>query len=254
MIDRFYFRSVYFREPSGVLFELATIGPASPSTRTLEHLGERLVAAAALRAAARADRADADAAAEPARDGGLVIAVLEGDRLATWIALPEGAQRDHAPASTRPGRRALPHPLRLRRPRAGLTRARAAPAPRRGREGRGPDPVGHHRAGPGARARGPRRARRTAPTTRAASSSRSRRRAPTLVTSRPRHPPGAAWPSSSADRDYDEELAPARDAAGAPAGLEAHLRVDEHVVDPRVAGGVGLDDLEAKGDQPPRPA
>ena len=27
VIDRFYFRSVYFREPSGVLFELATIGP-----------------------------------------------------------------------------------------------------------------------------------------------------------------------------------------------------------------------------------
>ena len=27
VIDRFYFRSVYFREPSGVLFELATMGP-----------------------------------------------------------------------------------------------------------------------------------------------------------------------------------------------------------------------------------
>ncbi len=32
VIDRHYFRSVYFREPSGVLFELATIGPGSPST------------------------------------------------------------------------------------------------------------------------------------------------------------------------------------------------------------------------------
>ena len=27
VIDRFYFRSIYFREPSGVLFEIATIGP-----------------------------------------------------------------------------------------------------------------------------------------------------------------------------------------------------------------------------------
>ena len=32
IIDRFYFRSIYFREPSGVLFEIATIGPGSPST------------------------------------------------------------------------------------------------------------------------------------------------------------------------------------------------------------------------------
>ena len=27
VIDRFYFRSIYFREPSGVLFEIATMGP-----------------------------------------------------------------------------------------------------------------------------------------------------------------------------------------------------------------------------------
>ena len=27
VIDRFYFRSIYFREPSGVLFEIATLGP-----------------------------------------------------------------------------------------------------------------------------------------------------------------------------------------------------------------------------------
>ena len=34
VIDRFYFRSIYFREPSGVLFEIATLGRASPPTRT----------------------------------------------------------------------------------------------------------------------------------------------------------------------------------------------------------------------------
>ena len=42
MIDRFYFRSIYFREPSGVLFEIATIGPGFTTDEPLEHLGERL--------------------------------------------------------------------------------------------------------------------------------------------------------------------------------------------------------------------
>jgi glyoxalase family protein len=42
VIDRHYFRSVYFREPSGVLFELATIGPGFTVDEPIEHLGERL--------------------------------------------------------------------------------------------------------------------------------------------------------------------------------------------------------------------
>ncbi len=42
VIDRFYFRSIYFREPSGVLFEIATIGPGFATDEPLEHLGERL--------------------------------------------------------------------------------------------------------------------------------------------------------------------------------------------------------------------
>jgi glyoxalase family protein len=42
VIDRFYFRSIYFREPSGVLFEIATIGPGFASDEPKEHLGERL--------------------------------------------------------------------------------------------------------------------------------------------------------------------------------------------------------------------
>src|ERR1043165_4100681 len=42
IIDRFYFKSVYFREPSGVLFEIATIGPGFATDEPLEHLGERL--------------------------------------------------------------------------------------------------------------------------------------------------------------------------------------------------------------------
>ncbi len=42
VIDRFYFRSIYFREPSGVLFEIATIGPGFSSDEDAAHLGERL--------------------------------------------------------------------------------------------------------------------------------------------------------------------------------------------------------------------
>ena len=42
VIDRYYFRSIYFREPSGVLFEIATKGPGFTSDEPKEHLGERL--------------------------------------------------------------------------------------------------------------------------------------------------------------------------------------------------------------------
>jgi glyoxalase family protein len=43
VIDRFWFRSVYFREPSGVLFELATYSPGFSADESPEHLGETLV-------------------------------------------------------------------------------------------------------------------------------------------------------------------------------------------------------------------
>lgn len=42
VIDRFWFRSIYFREPSGVLFELATIGPGFTADEPLEDLGTSL--------------------------------------------------------------------------------------------------------------------------------------------------------------------------------------------------------------------
>ena len=41
-IDRFYFRSIYFREPNGVLFEIATLGPGFTVDEPLETLGEKL--------------------------------------------------------------------------------------------------------------------------------------------------------------------------------------------------------------------
>lgn len=41
-IDRYYFRSIYFREPGGVLFEIATDGPGFATDEDAEHLGEGL--------------------------------------------------------------------------------------------------------------------------------------------------------------------------------------------------------------------
>jgi glyoxalase family protein len=43
VIDRFWFRSVYFREPSGVLFEIATKGPGFSTDEDPAHLGESLI-------------------------------------------------------------------------------------------------------------------------------------------------------------------------------------------------------------------
>jgi glyoxalase family protein len=41
-IDRFYFRSLYFREPNGILFEIATDGPGFATDEPMESLGEKL--------------------------------------------------------------------------------------------------------------------------------------------------------------------------------------------------------------------
>jgi glyoxalase family protein len=43
VIDRFWFKSIYFREPSGVLFEIATLGPGFDADEDPAHLGEKLV-------------------------------------------------------------------------------------------------------------------------------------------------------------------------------------------------------------------
>jgi glyoxalase family protein len=42
-IDRFWFKSVYYKEPGGVLFELATDGPGFDRDEDMEHLGEQLI-------------------------------------------------------------------------------------------------------------------------------------------------------------------------------------------------------------------
>jgi glyoxalase family protein len=41
-VDRFYFRSLYTREPNGILYEIATDGPGFATDEPLEALGERL--------------------------------------------------------------------------------------------------------------------------------------------------------------------------------------------------------------------
>jgi len=41
-IDRFYFRSLYFREPNGILFEIATDGPGFATDEPMATLGEKL--------------------------------------------------------------------------------------------------------------------------------------------------------------------------------------------------------------------
>lgn len=42
LVERYYFKSLYFREPNGILYELATDGPGFEGDEDFEHLGERL--------------------------------------------------------------------------------------------------------------------------------------------------------------------------------------------------------------------
>ena len=66
VIDRFYFKSIYFREPGGVLFEIATDRPRLHRRRAARDAWREALAAARLRAPARPGRGEADAGREPA--------------------------------------------------------------------------------------------------------------------------------------------------------------------------------------------
>ena len=44
-VDRFWFQSLYFREPNGILFEIATDGPGFAVDEPADKLGEKLVLA-----------------------------------------------------------------------------------------------------------------------------------------------------------------------------------------------------------------
>jgi glyoxalase family protein len=60
-VDRFYFRSLYFREPNGILFEIATDGPGFAADEPMETLGEKL----ALPPFLEARRAEIEAGLKP---------------------------------------------------------------------------------------------------------------------------------------------------------------------------------------------
>jgi glyoxalase family protein len=97
-VDRFYFRSLYFREPNGILFEIATDGPGFHADEPMEHLGERLALPPFPRRKARADRGGPRAAvAGHRRDDGMSRARL----------IPDGPRLSAAPA-----RQAVPAPGR----------------------------------------------------------------------------------------------------------------------------------------------
>ena len=77
IIDRFWFRSIYFREPSGVLFEIATLGPGFSIDEDADHLGEALILPPAFEHLRDRDRAGPDAAARPAGGLGDVVSATE---------------------------------------------------------------------------------------------------------------------------------------------------------------------------------
>ena len=60
-VDRFYFRSLYFREPNGILFEIASDGPGFAADEPLDALGEKL----ALPPFLEARRAEIEAGLKP---------------------------------------------------------------------------------------------------------------------------------------------------------------------------------------------
>jgi glyoxalase family protein len=61
VIDRFYFKAMYFREPGGVLYEISSDGPGFADDEPLAHLGEKL----ALPPFLEPRRASIEAAIEP---------------------------------------------------------------------------------------------------------------------------------------------------------------------------------------------
>ena len=72
--------SIYFREPRGVLFEIATLSPGFAVDEDPEHLGEALRLPGPARAPARAARARADARRQPAGRGGRMSALIHRER------------------------------------------------------------------------------------------------------------------------------------------------------------------------------
>ena len=64
VIDRYYFHSIYFREPSGVLYEIADDGPGFTRDLPVEELGTRIILPSWL----EPDRAEVEARLTPLPD------------------------------------------------------------------------------------------------------------------------------------------------------------------------------------------
>ena len=64
-VDRFWFKSLYFREPNGVLFELATDAPGFATDEPMDKLGTTLSLPPFLEGAAGADRGGVEEAVGP---------------------------------------------------------------------------------------------------------------------------------------------------------------------------------------------
>ena len=102
VIDRFWFRSIYFREPSGVLFEIASLGPGLHDRRGPRAPRREADPAAGLRAPARAGRAGADAAARArARDRPRAAGERRACRRARALPRPRRRRERPLPAARR---------------------------------------------------------------------------------------------------------------------------------------------------------
>ena len=128
IIDRFWFRSIYFREPSGVLFEIATLGPGFSVDEDPAHLGESLILPPAFEHLRVAGRADPHTAAGSARPGPrpaetLTVAVrCVRERVALLRADQGAAHEERRPPGDRKARSASERPEEERRERPALRR------------------------------------------------------------------------------------------------------------------------------------
>ena len=139
VLDRQYFHSVYFREPGGVLFEIATDPPGFTLDEPVESLGTRPPAAAEVRGHARGDRADAATAPFATR-----LAAPCGGRRPHLMATSLGFIHQYVPATRAGPARAPPAAWdRWQRGRPAAAR-RAAPARRRAVEPARPGPRERH--------------------------------------------------------------------------------------------------------------
>ena len=92
VLDRTYFRSVYFREPGGVLFEIATDGPGFTVDEGAAELGTSLKLPAALRGHARprsrGAATDRAAVRAPAYRGGSLALTLSPPQISVFLLFP----------------------------------------------------------------------------------------------------------------------------------------------------------------------